>query len=174
MRRSKSEVYLHLVWATHNRHPWLTSELTPPVYGCIAHVAQRLGCLVLAVGGMPDHVHLAVKLPSRTSIALLAQQVKGASSKLAGDLSGREWPFRWQEGYGVFSRQPPACAKSGCLHRKAGPSSCRWQSLACFRGNRRSFSRARLFCADHSSVQRTALTEREGFIPSPSFPRINL
>jgi len=32
MRRSKAEVYLHLVWATHNRQPWLTPERTPPVY----------------------------------------------------------------------------------------------------------------------------------------------
>ena len=90
----------------------LTPELTASVYGRIANVAQRLGCVVLAVGGMPDHVHLAVKLPPRTSSAQLAQQVKGASSKLAGDLGGRETPFRWQEGYGVFSLSRPHAPKT--------------------------------------------------------------
>ena len=108
MRRSKAEVYLHLVWATHNRQPWLTPELAPPVYGCIETVARRLGCTVLALGGMPDHVHLVVMLPPKRAIYLLAQRVKGASSKLAADLSRQrqspeDGPFCWQEGYGVFS-----------------------------------------------------------------------
>ncbi len=108
MRRSKAEVYLHLVWATHNRHPWLTPELALPVYGCIETVARRLDCTVLALGGMPDHVHLVVMLPPKRAIYLLAQQVKGASSKLVADLSRQHQSpedglFCWQEGYGVFS-----------------------------------------------------------------------
>ena len=108
MRRSKAEVYLHLIWATHNRLPWLTPELVPRVYACIETVARRLGCTVLALGGMPDHVHLVVMLPPKRAIYVVAQQAKGASSKLAADLS-RQWqssedrPFYWQEGYGVFS-----------------------------------------------------------------------
>lgn len=108
MRRSKAEIYLHFVWATHNRAFWLTPKLAPPVYNCIETVARRLSCTVLAIGGMPDHVHLVVMLPPKTTISLLAQQAKGASSKLATDLDqgGRDrngCPFRWQEGYGVFS-----------------------------------------------------------------------
>ena len=108
MRRSKAEVYLHLVWATHKRQPWLTPKLAPPVYGCIETVARRLGCTVLAIGGMPDHVHLVVMLPPKRAIFLVAQQAKGASSKLVADIdqkarSREGCPFRWQEGYGVFS-----------------------------------------------------------------------
>ncbi len=102
MRRSKSEVYLHLVWSTHNRQPWLTPERTPPVYHCIISVAKRLGCTVMAIGGMPDHVHLAVRLPTQTKISDLAQQTKSASSKLTNDLNPQDF-FQWQEGYAVFS-----------------------------------------------------------------------
>ena len=103
MRRSKAEIYLHLVWATHNRQPWLTPELAPPIYGWVTATAKRLRCTVLALGGMPDHVHLLVLLPPRTSISLLAQQVKGSSSRLAGQANRGNEPFCWQEGYGVFS-----------------------------------------------------------------------
>ena len=102
MRRSKAEVYLHLVWATCNRQSWLTPERAPQVYYCIIGVAEQLGCTVLALGGMPDHVHLAVRLPTRTSIAQLAQQIKSASSKLTSELNPQTF-FRWQEGYAVFS-----------------------------------------------------------------------
>ena len=108
MRRSKAEVYLHFVWATQSRASWLTPKLTPLVYDCIEVIARRLSCTVLAIGGMPDHVHLVVMLPPKTTISLLAQQVKGASSKLAANLgqegnSHDDSLFRWQEGYGVFS-----------------------------------------------------------------------
>lgn len=42
-------------------------------------------------------------LPPKTAISLLAQQVKGASSKLATDLGRPDNAFHWQEGCGVFS-----------------------------------------------------------------------
>ena len=103
MRRSKAEIYLHLVWATHNRQPWLTPELALPIYERVTSTARRLRCTVLGIGGMPDHVHLLVRLPPVTSISLLAQQVKGSSSRLAREVGRRKETFQWQEGYGVFS-----------------------------------------------------------------------
>jgi putative transposase len=69
MRRSKVEVYLHLIWTTEGRQGWLTPGLAPPMYGCIANIAERVGCTVLAIGGMPDHMHLVVKSPSKTAVA---------------------------------------------------------------------------------------------------------
>jgi len=102
-RRNKSEVYLHLVWATSARQPLLTPEIEHAVHRCIEHEARKLGCDVLAIDGMPDHVHMAVKLPTKLSIALLMKQAKGISSALANDLGNHEVLFRWQEGYGVLS-----------------------------------------------------------------------
>jgi len=103
VRQSKAEIYLHLIWTTWQRQPFLTSEIQRAVFRCIEQEAQRLSVIVLAIGGMADHVHLAVKLPTRISVAQLAHQVKGVSSHFAHDqLPGQE-PFRWQSGYGVFS-----------------------------------------------------------------------
>lgn len=70
--------------------------------------ARRLRCAVLALGGMPDHVHLAVKAPTTLSPAQAMKQIKGVSSKFIGDQFSRQrghaldW-FQWQEGYGVFT-----------------------------------------------------------------------
>ena len=103
MRQSKVEIYLHLVWTTRLREPLVTSEIERPVYRCISQETGRLGCTVLALNGMPDHVHLLVRVPSRTSVAELARQVKGVSSRFVNEqLPGHEG-FRWQEGYGAFS-----------------------------------------------------------------------
>jgi putative transposase len=103
MRRSKAEVYLHLVWATRGREPMVVPRLQEAIYSVITSIAERLGCEVLAVGGMPDHLHMVVRLLRKTSISQLVQQVKGASSHRANELLGTKKNFRWQEGYGVFS-----------------------------------------------------------------------
>jgi REP element-mobilizing transposase RayT len=62
-----------------------------------------MGCDVLAVGGVADHVHLAVRVPATLDIPKLMQQVKGVSSAFARDVFGPDRFFRWQDGYGVFS-----------------------------------------------------------------------
>ncbi|MBV9470626.1 MAG: IS200/IS605 family transposase [Abitibacteriaceae bacterium] len=103
MRRSKAEVYLHLVWSTAHRKQWLTPEIEREVHRCIQHEACRLGCVVLGLNGMPDHVHLVVQVPTTVSIAHLVKQIKGVSSTFINDHLEVEELFRWQEHYAVFS-----------------------------------------------------------------------
>jgi REP element-mobilizing transposase RayT len=103
-RRSKVEVYLHLVWATEGRVDRVTPDWEGPVYRCIRAEAARLRCSVLALNGMPDHVHLAVRTAGIVSPADLAKQVKGVSSALLNDLRPEfSELFRWQPGYACFS-----------------------------------------------------------------------
>jgi putative transposase len=102
-RHNKAEIYLHFVWATRLREPWITPEIERAVHRCIDGEAQRLGCSVLALNGMPDHVHLLVMVATRLSAAELMKQVKGVSSRFVNDALPGQEGFRWQEGYGVFS-----------------------------------------------------------------------
>ena len=85
MPESKGKYYLHFVWTTQQRHPLLVPEVEVSVQHCLQSEAQRLRCSVLAIGGMPDHVHLALKAPTALSPAQIMKQLKGVSSKFAGD-----------------------------------------------------------------------------------------
>ena len=111
MRRSKSEIYLHLVWTTQERQPLVTSTIRERLYPFVEMQARHLRCQVLAIGGMPDHVHLVVRTPTTVCAAQLMKQVKGSSSAFVNDLTGRTPYFRWQEGYGVFSLSRPVLGK---------------------------------------------------------------
>jgi len=102
MQRSKAEVYLHFIWATKRRLPLITPDVERGVYRCIASESARLGCVVLGIGGMPDHVHLVLKATTTLSASRIMQQVKGASSRYVQD-QFPEAAFGWQENYGVFS-----------------------------------------------------------------------
>ena len=80
-RTSKVEIYIHVVWTTKLRSPLISSVIEKHLYDVIEAESRRLGCTVYAIGGMPDHVHLVVSLPSTISIAQLLKQIKGASSR---------------------------------------------------------------------------------------------
>ena len=95
MRQSKCEIYLHLVWATLGGEAFVTFDIERPIYRCIGNEAQRLGCSVLAIGGMPDHVHLCVKIPTGLTVSKLMNQVKGVSSHFVHDQLSPDLPFRW-------------------------------------------------------------------------------
>jgi len=58
---------------------------------------------MLAIGGVEDHVHTLVSIPSILSIAKAIQLLKGSSSKWVHDTFETAWDFEWQEGYGAFS-----------------------------------------------------------------------
>lgn len=111
MRRSKAEIYLHLVWATRERQGFVTPAVAERLYPFLEMQARHLGCHVFAIGGMPDHVHLVVRTPTTVCAAQLLKQMKGSSSAFVNDLTCRTPYFRWQEGYGVFSLCRPLLGK---------------------------------------------------------------
>jgi REP element-mobilizing transposase RayT len=107
MQRSKIEVFIHYVWATKNRHPYLEDPtIERRVHRCIQAQAAKLGCIVLDINGMPDHVHIILKMPSTTTIAFMAQKMKGVSSTFARDKLFDGDAFDWQEGYAALSVSP--------------------------------------------------------------------
>src|SRR5262245_58534336 len=57
----------------------------------------------LSVGGIEDHVHVILSIPSTLSTAKSIQRLKGNSSKWIHDTFREQWDFEWQEGYGAFS-----------------------------------------------------------------------
>ena len=106
--RSKLELFVHLVWATKRRAERLTEDWERAAYRCMNLEANRLNCKVLAIGGMPDHVHVVLQLASTVSVAQVVKPMKGVSSALLNDMRGEfTEPFAWQDGYAGFSLSKP-------------------------------------------------------------------
>jgi putative transposase len=104
MRRNRVEILLHFVWTTIERAPLVTDNIERDLYRCIHSVCDKLRCQVIALGGMPDHVHLAIALPTTITASKVMHDVKGISSAFARDhLVEPGEVFGWRDGYGVFS-----------------------------------------------------------------------
>jgi REP element-mobilizing transposase RayT len=103
MRAPYTQLYLHLVWATWDRYPYLSPELQRRVYECIQAECVAVDVDVLAIGGVEDHVHLLVRIPATVSVADLAKRVKGASTHMVNHDVRPPFYFKWQGGYGAFT-----------------------------------------------------------------------
>jgi len=97
------QLYYHLVWATRNREPLITADLEPKLYAYLRGKGVALDGIVHAVGGVADHVHVAISIPPRIALAEFIGQLKGSSSHWVNHVAGYPGRFGWQEGYGVFS-----------------------------------------------------------------------
>lgn len=101
---SCAHLFVHMVWSTHHRRPLIVPSIRVDLYACLEDRGDRVKCRVLAVGGMPDHVHVAVRLHQTVSVSKLAQELKGGSSYEMGRVQRyASTRLAWQEGYGAFS-----------------------------------------------------------------------
>ena len=48
----------HAVWATKHRQPVITDGMIRPITDAIEQTSRELDVTILAVGVMPDHVHV--------------------------------------------------------------------------------------------------------------------
>ena len=106
MPQSLSLVIVHLVFSTKERWPFLDPETRPKLHAYLATVARNASCEAYRVGGVADHVHLAIRLSRTLTIADLVEELKTSSSKWVKTQSPTLAKFAWQRGYGAFSVGP--------------------------------------------------------------------
>jgi len=103
MAHSKVRMWVHVVFCTKYRRPFITSEVKAKMYELLCEELMKKNCKVDVINGMPDHVHLLLQLEATKSIASIIHQCKGASSF---KINQEEWfdkEFKWSVGYGAFS-----------------------------------------------------------------------
>jgi putative transposase len=64
---------------------------------------EQNGIRPACIGGVADHVHLLLSLPTTIAVAKAIQSIKGGSSAWIHDTFRQLPNFAWQEGYGAFS-----------------------------------------------------------------------
>ncbi len=106
MPQSFALIIVHLVFSTKDRAPVLNTSIRPALHAYLATVARNAGCECFRVGGMADHVHLAISLSRITTSAKLVEELKTSSSKWLKSQSPAVTNFAWQRGYAAFSVGP--------------------------------------------------------------------
>ena len=71
----------HIVFRTYRSELSIIEEHERELYAVIMKQTENLRAKLIRIGGMPDHIHLLVSLPSDLSVARYVQDVKTFTSK---------------------------------------------------------------------------------------------
>src|ERR1035441_486082 len=94
--------YYHCVFSTKERRPLITPGLQERLWPYLGGIARQNEMKTIEIGGVADHVHILLSLPSTLSIAKAMQLIKGGSSKWVHDSFPEHRLFDWQVKYGAF------------------------------------------------------------------------
>jgi len=99
-------LWIHLIWATKNRQPLITSTLKLPLYQKMREICYDKEYHIDFINGTNDHVHLLLSLNPKFSISEVVKNIKGLTWKWANEEGSNEEYFEWQDGYAVISVSP--------------------------------------------------------------------
>ncbi|HEV2854734.1 MAG TPA: IS200/IS605 family transposase [Thermoanaerobaculia bacterium] len=103
MASSLVKVLVHVVFSTKQRRPFIDAVLGTDLYPYMAGIIRQKGATLLALGGMPDHVHALIRLKADLRLSDLVRALKAGSSKWVHERPNRIPEFGWQNGYAAFS-----------------------------------------------------------------------
>jgi len=103
MPTAYTQNFYHAVFSTKQRAPLITPEWEQRLYPFIGGILRDLRCMLIAINGMPDHIHLLIRYRADLSHSEMLQQIKGRSSKWINETLMQQGHFAWQEGYGGFT-----------------------------------------------------------------------
>jgi len=103
MANTYTQIHIQCVFAVQNRESIIRKHWREDLYKYITGIIQKNGHKLLAINGMPDHIHVFFGMRPTQSLSDLMQDVKGDSSKWINTNKFVRGRFSWQEGYGGFS-----------------------------------------------------------------------
>ena len=103
MPQSLSAVYLHVVFSTKERRPFLRDEtVRTALHAYLGGISKQLGCAPIIAGGVADHVHLLARFGRTITQAEWVKELKRVSN-LWLKKEQKIRLFEWQGGYACFS-----------------------------------------------------------------------
>jgi len=98
-----SQIYIQLVFAVSGRQSLIEEAWEEELYKYITGIISNKGQKLLAINGMPDHIHILIGMKPSCQLSNLVMEIKKASNKYINEKKFTKYAFSWQVGYGAFS-----------------------------------------------------------------------
>jgi len=103
MANTYTQIHIHVVFTVQDRDCIIKKTWKEELYKYITGIVQNHDHKLLAINGMPDHIHAFIGMRPTQSLSDLMQDIKGDSSRWINQKKILKTRFSWQEGYGAFS-----------------------------------------------------------------------
>jgi putative transposase len=98
-----SQIYIQIVFAVKGRRNLITNIWEDELYKYITGIVQNKEQKLLAINGMPDHIHLFIGMKPSCCLSDLVREIKKSSNSFINEKKFVNGKFEWQSGYGAFS-----------------------------------------------------------------------
>ncbi|MBE0637425.1 MAG: IS200/IS605 family transposase [Bacteroidales bacterium] len=103
MADTYSQCYFHLVFAVKHRNALIRKPWKNDLEKYITGIVQNHGHKLIAIGTMPDHIHIFIGYNLNHLIPKLVEEIKTSSNKWIKENELSNFKFDWQKGYGSFT-----------------------------------------------------------------------
>jgi putative transposase len=103
MADTYSQIYIQVVFSVQNRKALIHESWEEELYKYITGIIQNKGQKLIAINGMPDHIHIFIGIKPNCCLSDLVREVKKSSNSFINEKQFTAIPFYWQEGFGAFS-----------------------------------------------------------------------
>ena len=98
-----SQIYIQVVFAVKYRQSLIQPEWENDLYKYTTGIVQERDNKLLAINGMPDHIHIFIGLKPSENLSDLVREIKLGTDDYIREQGFSKQKFRWQNGYGAFS-----------------------------------------------------------------------
>ena len=103
MANTYTNCYFHLVFAVKNRQALIMKNWKDDLEKYLTSIIQSHKHKLLAIGSMPDHIHIFIGYNVNQLIPDLVEDLKTSSNTWFKKQGLTKFKFDWQKGYGAFT-----------------------------------------------------------------------
>ncbi len=103
MANTFSQMYVHVVFAVQHRAALIDASWEEQLYKYITGIVQHKGQKMIAINGMPDHIHLFIGVKPDCRLSDLVREIKKSSHDFINESHFLKVKFNWQTGFGAFT-----------------------------------------------------------------------
>ncbi len=97
------KIWVHLVFSTKDRTPFMSKEIRQDVFGHIAENCKEKDIFLHTIDGHSEHIHCLISLGKDQSISKVSQLIKGEASFWINRSAMCAGRFAWQDDYFAVS-----------------------------------------------------------------------
>ncbi len=103
MANTYTQIYIHIIFAVKGRQNLISNNIKEELYKYITGIVTNEEQKLIAINGMPDHIHVLIGLKPNKSLSDLVRDIKANSSRFINEKQWINGKFEWQTGYGAFT-----------------------------------------------------------------------
>ena len=103
MPNTFSQIYIQIVFAVKGRESLIDKLWEEDLFKYITGIVQNKQQKMLAINGMPNHIHILIGMKPTCCLSDLVREIKKSSNEFIKEKKITPHQFQWQEGFGCFS-----------------------------------------------------------------------